>query len=44
MLDFLVENIYVVFRNHIFQQCVGITEGIKCAPLFVDYFLYSYQA
>ena len=44
MLEFLVDNIFVVFGGKIFQQIVGIPMGTICAPLLVDIFLYSYQA
>jgi hypothetical protein len=38
MLDFLIDNIYVVFRDHVFQQSVGIPMGTNCAPLLADLF------
>jgi hypothetical protein len=44
MLGFLVDNIYVVFGDQIFQQSVGIPMGTNCAPLLTDLFLYSYEA
>jgi hypothetical protein len=44
MLGFLVDNIYVVFGDQVFQQSVGIPMGINCAPLLADLFLYSYEA
>ena len=44
MLEFLVDNIFVVFAGDVFQQIVGITMGTNCAPLLADIFLYSYQA
>ena len=44
MLDFLVDNIYVVFGDQVFQQSVGIPMGTNCAPLLADLFLYSYEA
>ena len=44
MLDFLVDNIFVVFAGKIFQQIVGIPMGTNCAPLLADIFLYSYEA
>ena len=43
MLDFLVDNIFVVFVGKVFQQTVGIPMGTNCAPLLADIFLYSYQ-
>ena len=44
MLECLIDNIFVMFGGHIFQQTVGITLGTKCAPLLADLFLYSYEA
>jgi hypothetical protein len=43
MLGFLVDNIYVVFGDQVFQQSVGIPMGTNCAPLLADLFLYSYE-
>ena len=44
MLEFLIDNIYVVFGGRVFQQTVGIPMGTNCAPLLADLFLYSYEA
>ena len=44
MLEFLVENIFVVFGGKDFQQIVGIPMGLNYAPLLADIFLYSYEA
>jgi hypothetical protein len=44
MLEFLIDNIYVVFGGQVFQQPVGIPMGTNCAPLLADLFLYSYEA
>ena len=44
MLEFLVDNIFVVFAGKVFQQIVGIPIGTNCAPLLADIFLYSYEA
>ena len=44
MLEFLVDNIFVVFAGKLFQQTVGIPMGTNCAPLLADIFLYSYEA
>ena len=43
MLQFLVDNIFVVFGGNVFQQIVGIPMGTSCAPLLADIFLYSYE-
>ena len=44
MLEFLVDNIFVVFAGKVFKQIVGIPMGTNCAPLLADIFLYSYEA
>jgi hypothetical protein len=44
MLWFLIDNIFIVFGDQIFQQTVGIRMGTNCAPLLADLFLYSYEA
>ena len=44
MLEFLVDNIFVVFGGKVFQQIVGIPMGTNCAPFLADIFLYSYEA
>ena len=43
MLEFLVDNIFVVFAGQVFQQTVVIPMGTTCAPLLADIFLYSYE-
>ena len=44
MLEFLLDNIFIVFNGQIFQQTTGIPVGTNWAPLRVDLFLYSYEA
>ena len=44
MLEFLIDNIFVIFGGRVFQQTVGIPMGTNCAPLLADLFLYSYEA
>ena len=46
MLEFLVDNIFVVFAEKVFQLIIGIPMGTNCAPLLADIFriLYSYEA
>ena len=44
MLEFLVDNIFVVFAGKVFQQIIGIPMRTNCAPLLADIFLYSYEA
>ena len=43
MLEFLVDNIVVVFGGKVFQQIVGIPMDTICTPLLADIFLYSYK-
>jgi hypothetical protein len=43
MLEFLIDNIFVIFGGRVFQQTVGIPMGTNCAPLLADLFLYSYE-
>jgi ribosomal protein L18E len=42
MLDFLIDNDYVVVGGQVFQQSVEIPMGMNCAPLLADLILYSY--
>ena len=44
MLEFLVDNIVVVFAGKVFQQIIGIPMDTNCTPLLADIFLYSYDA
>ena len=44
MLEFLVDNIFVVFAGKVFQQIIGIPMGTNCAPLLADIFLYLHEA
>jgi hypothetical protein len=44
MLEFLIDNIFVMFGGRVFQQTIGIPMGTNCAPLLADLFLYSYEA
>ena len=44
MLEFLIDNKFVIFGGRVFQQTVDIPMGTNCAPLLADLFLYSYEA
>ena len=44
MLEFLIDNIVVIFGGRVFQQTVRIPMGTICAPLLADLFVYSYEA
>ena len=43
MLEFLFDNIFLVFIGKVFQQIIGIPIGTNCALLLADIFLYSYE-
>jgi hypothetical protein len=43
MLGFLVDHMYVVFGDQVFQQSVSIPMGTKFALSLADLFLYSYE-
>jgi hypothetical protein len=40
MLEFLIDNIFVLFGGRVFEQKVGMLIGSNCAPLLADLFLY----
>ena len=44
MLEFLIDNIFVMFGGRVFQQTVIIPMDPNCASLLADLFLYSYEA
>jgi hypothetical protein len=44
MLDFLIDNIFVLFGGQVFQQTIDIPMGTICALLFANLFLYAYDA
>ena len=44
MLEFLIDNIFVIFGGRVFQQTVGIPMGTNCAPLLAALFRYSHKA
>ena len=44
MLEFLVDNIFLVFAGNYLQQIIGIPMSTNCVPLLADIFLYSYEA
>jgi hypothetical protein len=43
MLEFLIDNIFVIFGGRVFQQTVGISMCTNCALLLADLFLYLYE-
>ena len=44
MLEFLVDNTFLVFVGKVFQQIIGIPMAINCIPHLSNIFLYSYEA
>ena len=44
VLEFPVDNIFVVFAVKVFDQAGGIPMGTNCSPILADIFLYSYEA
>jgi hypothetical protein len=44
MLEFLIDNIYVVVGGQVFQRSFGIPMGTNSAPLLADMFLYLNEA
>ena len=44
MLEFLIDNIFIMFGGRVFQQTVGILTGTNYVLLLVDLFLYSHEA
>jgi hypothetical protein len=44
VLEFLIDNIFVVVGGQVFQQSVGMPVGTNCAPLLAVLFLYLYEA
>ena len=40
MLEFLIDNIFVIFGGRVFQQTVGMPMGTNCAPVLANLFLY----
>ena len=37
MLEFLIDNIFVIFGGRVFQQTVGIHMGTNCVSLLADF-------
>jgi uncharacterized membrane protein len=42
MLDFIIDNIFVLFSGWVFQQMIGFPMGTNCVSLLADSFLYAY--
>ena len=44
VLQFFIDNVFVMFVGYVFQQTVDILMGTNCGPLLADLFHYSYEA
>ena len=44
MVEFLIDNIFVMFGGCLFRQVIGILMGTNCALLLADLFRYSYKS
>src|SRR3982751_6633898 len=42
MINWLVDNIYVIVGDKVFRQVIGIPMGTDCAPFLANLFLFSY--
>ena len=42
-LNFLLDNIYIIFGSKLYQQIVGIPMGTNSAPLVADLFSFCYE-
>ena len=43
MLDYLLRNVYVKYRNRLFRQILGIPTGTDCAPEIANLFLFAFE-
>jgi hypothetical protein len=41
MLEFLIDNIFVMFGGYVFQQIVGISLRTNCVPFFLYIFCFE---
>ena len=44
MLEFLIDSIFVLFGERVYQQTIGIPLGSNGAPLLADLFPHAYEA
>jgi hypothetical protein len=44
VLQFFIDNVFVMFVGYVFQQTVDILMGTNCGPLLANLFHYSYEA
>jgi hypothetical protein len=43
LINWLIDNTFVVVGDLVLQQCVGIPMGTDCAPFLANLFLFSYE-
>ena len=43
MIEWLIDNPYVIVGNQILRQTIGIPMGTDCAPFLANLFLFSYE-
>ena len=43
LVEYLIDNIYIVVGNRAFQQHIGIPMGTDCAPLLANLYLFYYE-
>ena len=43
LLEYLIENIFIMVGNKVFIQHVGIPMGTNCAPLLANLYLFYYE-
>ena len=43
LLEYLLNNIYVKYRDNIFRQVIGVPMGTDCAPDLANLFLFAFE-
>ena len=43
LMEWLIDNTYVVVGNQVLQQTIGIPMGTHCAPFLANLFLFAYE-
>ena len=43
MINWLIDNTYVIVGDKVFRQVIGIPMGTDCAPFLANLFLFSYE-
>ena len=43
LMEWLIDNTYVVVGNQVLQQTIGIPMGTDCAPFLANLFLFAYE-